>query len=152
VSQDSHVFTENLRFNISLGDEAGFEDFWEQSLKSIPYLIRWGMKPDDKILPKTLSMGQKQLLSGLRALFLRKPIILMDEISSGLDSELESALRDMIKFFQSSSMTIIVTHRLETIMKADQLLLLDKGMLIAKGTNRELRSIPKYLEFMNHLN
>jgi ATP-binding cassette subfamily B protein len=152
VSQDSHVFTENLKFNITLGGDLGFEEFWHQAIISIPYLTRWGKKPDDKIDPKQLSMGQKQLLSGLRALFLKKPIILMDEISSGLDSELESALRDMIKFFQSRSMTIIVTHRLETIMKADQLLLLDSGQLIAKGTNSQLRSIPKYLEFMNHLN
>jgi ATP-binding cassette subfamily B protein len=152
VSQDSHVFTDNLKFNVTLGADAGFEDFWKQAIISIPYLTRWGRTPEDKINPKELSMGQKQLLSGLRALFLKKPIILMDEISSGLDSELESALRDMIKFFQSRSMTIIVTHRLETILKADQLLLLDAGKLIAKGTNSELRSFPKYLEFMNHLN
>jgi ATP-binding cassette subfamily B multidrug efflux pump len=152
VSQESHVFTDNLQFNITLGADAGFADFWKQAIISIPYLTRWGRLPEHRIEPKQLSMGQKQLLSGLRALFLKKPIILMDEISSGLDSELESALRDMIKFFQSRSMTIIVTHRLETIMKADQLLLLDAGKLVAKGTNSELRSFPKYLEFMNHLN
>ncbi len=152
VSQESHVFTDNLQFNITLGADAGFADFWKQAIISIPYLTRWGRLPEHRIEPKQLSMGQKQLLSGLRALFLKKPIILMDEISSGLDSELESALRDMIKFFQSRSMTIIVTHRLETIMKADQLLLLDAGKLVAKGTNSELRSFPKYSEFMNHLN
>jgi ABC-type multidrug transport system fused ATPase/permease subunit len=152
VSQDSHVFTENLKFNIALGTEDGFAEFWQYAIESIPYLKRWGMRPESSIDPKALSMGQKQLLSGLRALFLKKPIILMDEISSGLDSELESALRDMIKFFQSRSMTIIVTHRLETILKADQLLLLDGGKLMAKGTNNQLRSYPKYLEFLNHLN
>jgi ABC-type multidrug transport system fused ATPase/permease subunit len=151
VSQDSHVFTETLTFNITLGVEEGFEDFWNQAKISIPYLGRWGITPTEVLKPKLLSMGQKQLISGLRALFLKKPIILMDELSSGLDSELESALRDLLKFFQSRSMTIIVTHRLETILKSDHLLLLDQGKLVAQGSHRELSRVEKYQEFLQHL-
>lgn len=152
ISQDSHVFTESLRSNITLGTEDKFEDFWSLATTSIPYLKRWGLTPDDKITPKNLSMGQKQLISGLRALFLKKPIILMDEISSGLDSELEAALRDLVRFFQSRSMTIIVTHRLETILNSDQLLLLDKGHLVAKGSPLELGRVSKFQDFISHLN
>ncbi|MES2527603.1 MAG: ABC transporter ATP-binding protein [Bdellovibrionota bacterium] len=152
ISQDSHVFSETLKFNITLGVEEDFEVFWAKATSSIPYLLRWEVKPEDKLNPKTLSMGQKQLLSGLRALYLKKPIILMDEISSGLDSELESALRDLIKFFQSRSITIIVTHRLETILKSDQLLLLDKGRVEALGPHEVLRKIPQYQNFLKHLN
>lgn len=151
ISQDSHVFTETLKFNITLGSETGFDEFWSLATKNIPYLGRWGIKPDEKIDPKIFSMGQKQLLSGLRALFLNKPIILMDEISSGLDSELESALRDLIKFFQSRSITIIVTHRLETILKSNSLLLLDQGRLLAHGDHKELQDHQKYKEFLSHL-
>lgn len=151
ISQESHVFTETLKFNITLGTDNGFDDFWVLAQKSIPYLSRWGVKPEDKIQPKSLSMGQKQLLSGLRALFLKKPIILMDEISSGLDSELEAALRDLIKFFQSRSMTIIVTHRLETILNSHKLILLEKGHIIATGPHQIMREIPKYQEFLKHL-
>ncbi len=151
ISQDSHVFTETLKFNITLGYEKGFEDFWKLASEAIPYLKRWTFGPEDKIDSKSLSMGQKQLISGLRALFLKKPIILMDEISSGLDSDLEKALRDLIKFFQSRSMTIIVTHRLETILKSDHLLLLAHGNLIAQGTHGELTPNPQYQEFLKHL-
>jgi len=151
ISQDSHVFTETLKFNITLGYDIGFEDFWDLAKKNIPYLGRWGLMPDEKIDPKLFSMGQKQLLSGLRALFLKKPIILMDEISSGLDSELELALRDLTKFFQSRSITIIVTHRLETILKSDSLILLDKGHLLVKGNHAELQNHPKFNEFLTHL-
>jgi ATP-binding cassette subfamily B protein len=151
ISQDSHVFTETLKFNITLGYNFGFEEFWELAKNNIPYLVRWGLMPDETIDPKQFSMGQKQLLSGLRALFLKKPIILMDEISSGLDSELESALRDLIQFFQSRSITIIVTHRLETILKSDSLLLLDQGHLLAKGNHAELQNHPKFREFLSHL-
>lgn len=152
ISQDSHVFTESMRFNITLGVEEDFAAFWERATSSIPYLLRWGIKPEDKINPKTMSMGQKQLLSGLRALYLKKPIILMDEISSGLDSELESALRDLIKFFQSRSITIIVTHRLETILKSDQLMLLEKGRVEALGPHEVLKKFPQYQNFLRHLN
>ena len=151
ISQDSHVFSETLKFNITLGYDIGFEEFWDLATKNIPYLNRMGVLPSEKIDPKLFSMGQKQLLSGLRALFLKKPIILMDEISSGLDSELESALRDLIKFFQSRSITIIVTHRLETILKSNSLLLLDKGHLLAQGNHAQLQGHPKYDEFLSHL-
>ena len=151
ISQDSHVFTETLKFNITLGHDQGFEEFWELASRSIPYLGRWDLKPFDKIIPRTLSMGQKQLVSGLRALFLKKPIILMDEISSGLDSELEAALRDLISFFQSRSMTIIVTHRLETILNSHKLLLLEKGKVLAQGNHEIMRGVPQYREFLDHL-
>lgn len=151
ISQDSHVFTETLKFNITLGHIEGFANFWELAKKNIPYLVRWGLRIEDMVDPKLLSMGQKQLLSGLRALFLKKPIILMDEISSGLDSELESALRDLIKFFQSQSITIIVTHRLETILSSNSLLLLDQGQLLAQGSYGQLQNHPKFQEFISLL-
>ncbi len=151
ISQDSHVFTETLKFNVTLGADSGFDEFWATASKSIPYLGRFGLAPTDKIDPKALSMGQKQLISGLRALFLKKPIILMDEISSGLDSELEAALRDLIRFFQSRSMTIIVTHRLETILNSHVLLLLEKGKIIASGPHQIMRGVSQYQEFLKHL-
>lgn len=151
ISQDSHVFTETLKFNITLGTDQGFDEFWKIAIESIPYLTRWRLTPEDKINPKSLSMGQKQLISGLRALFLKKPIILMDEISSGLDSELETALRDLIYFFQSRSMTIIVTHRLETILNSHKLILLEHGKIMAMGSHQHMKEIPKYQEFLNHL-
>lgn len=152
ISQESHVFSSTLKENITLGDNKNFEFFWNQAKSSIPYLETWQISPEDIIRPKELSMGQKQLISGLRALFLKKPIILLDEISSGLDSELEAALRDMIKFFQKYSMTIVVTHRLETIIKADQLLLLENGKVVIKGKHQDLRLNPKYESFLRHLN
>ncbi|HXH32413.1 MAG TPA: ABC transporter ATP-binding protein [Bacteriovoracaceae bacterium] len=151
ISQDSHVFTETLKFNITLGAPEGFEEFWGRAVKSIPYLGRWDLQPHQIVVSKDLSMGQKQLVSGLRALFLKKPIILMDEISSGLDSELEAALRDLIHFFQQRSMTIIVTHRLETILKSDQLILLEAGRVEAKGTHQQLAGTERYQNFLKHL-
>ena len=98
-----------------------------------------------------MSMGQKQLISGLRAMYLKKPVILMDEISSGLDSDLESALKDLIHFFRSQTMTIIVTHRLETILNSDQLILMDQGKMVGQGSYEQLKKVPKFNEFLAHL-
>jgi len=151
VSQDSHIFTDTLYFNITLGYEKDFQAFWQRALDFIPYLKTWGFSPSDKMTQLQLSMGQKQLLSGLRAMYLKKPIILMDEISSGLDSELELALRDLLRFFQSSCMTIIVTHRLETILHSTKLLLLEKGELVVQGSHRDLIHHEKYQKFLEHL-
>jgi ABC-type multidrug transport system fused ATPase/permease subunit len=151
ISQDSHVFTETLKFNLTLGADQGFEEFWEMAKTSIPYLTKWDFTPSKMVNPKSLSLGQKQLLSGLRALFLKKPIILMDEISSGLDSELELALRDLIKMFQSQTITIIVTHRLETILNSQKIMLLDKGKSLAIGPHESMMNLPQYREFLKHL-
>ena len=65
-------------------------------------------------------------------------MILFDEISSGLDSELEEALREVILLVQRESMTFVVAHRMETVLGADHILLLEDGKLMSSGTHAEL--------------
>lgn len=153
VSQDSHVFSASVEFNIAFElNVAGFEEFWQSAKKALPYLERWGIGPDSLIDVKSLSLGQKQLLSGLRACFLRKPIVLFDEVSSGLDPDLEKALRDLVLIVQKHSLTIIVTHRLETILSATQLLVMRDGELVDRGAPQDLmQSSDLFREFIDHL-
>ncbi len=153
VSQDSHVFSSSVEFNIALDlNVTGFQEFWQNALKALPYLGRWEIHPDTPVDVKTLSLGQKQLLSGLRACFLRKPIVLFDEVSSGLDPDLEKALRDLVLIVQRHSLTIIVTHRLETILSATKLLVMKEGRLMDTGSPRELmQSSEIFREFIEHL-
>lgn len=151
ISQDSHVFSENLEFNIGLGKTEGMSDFWIYASKQIPYLTRWGLGLADTIEPNKISMGQKQLISGLRALYLNKKVIMLDEISSGLDPELEKAYRDLLHLLRERSMTIIVTHRLETILEADQVFLMDAGRIMAHGKHQQMVDIPAYRSFIEHL-
>ncbi|MBP9674699.1 MAG: ABC transporter ATP-binding protein [Bacteriovoracaceae bacterium] len=139
VSQDSHLFSESLRFNMLMGREiSDVDERFIQMQNEIPYLKTWGIALDDKINPKKLSSGQKQLISALRACFLKKPILLFDEISSALDSELEEALRKLVLWVQKDSITFVVAHRLETIISADNILVLGGGRLVASGTHQEL--------------
>tara|TARA_B100001971_G_scaffold215195_1_gene260259 strand:+ start:86126 stop:87919 length:1794 start_codon:yes stop_codon:yes gene_type:complete len=154
ISQDSHVFSETLKFNISFGQKSDeeFEQFWNNVIESIPYLKRWNIKPSDELKPKELSLGQKQLICALRSCFLVKPIVLFDEISSGLDSELEEALRKLVLLIQKKSLTIIVAHRIETIIQANQILVMQDGKLIDQGKHDQLlERCATYQEFINQV-
>lgn len=154
VSQDSHVFSESLRFNISLGEKVNqdFDVFWSYVCDEISYLKHWSVKADTIIDPKKLSLGQKQLISALRSCYLTKPIVLFDEISSGLDIELELALRKLVLMVQKNSLTFIVAHRIETITKANQILVMNNGKLEAIGTHDKLSLDSKiYQEFISQL-
>lgn len=156
ISQDSHVFSADLKFNISLDineDVLKIEKFWDQVKEEIPYLKKWAIELDDLIDPKELSLGQKQLLSALRSCYLVRPIVLFDEISSGLDSELEEALRKLVLLIQENSLTIIVAHRVETIVKADQIIVLENGKIQGKGKHTELlQNSSVYQDFITQLN
>lgn len=158
VSQESHIFSETLIFNITLRRELEsseikhFEEKWKKFEERIPYLKSMNLKAFDKITPSVLSLGQRQLLAGVRACFLKKNIVFFDEISSALDSELEYALRVCILLIQQYSLTIIVAHRVETIVRADQILVMDKGRVIDSGRHEELmiKSLV-YQEFIREL-
>ena len=125
VSQDSHVFTQTLRFNITLeqAEDPEFSKFLNEVRGSIDYFKRWDIQEEDIINPKELSAGQKQLISALRSCYLKKPIVLFDEISSSLDADLELALRKLVLMIQENALTIIVAHRIETVVEPIRFLL-----------------------------
>ncbi|MBT7609087.1 MAG: ABC transporter ATP-binding protein [Bacteriovoracaceae bacterium] len=154
VSQDSHVFTESLEFNITLSEQEAekFKIFWEFMILEMEYLRNWKISPRDIIYPSELSIGQKQLIAGVRACYQQKPLVLFDEISSGLDSSLEKALRKVVLLVQKNSITMIVAHRLETIIAADCIHVLESGRLISSGNHQDLvRDSLLYREFMEEL-
>lgn len=154
VSQDSHVFSSSLQFNITLSYEGkdDFDKFWKVIYEKIPYIQHWGIKPEDQCHPKELSLGQKQLICALRSCYLAKPIVLFDEISSALDSELEDALKKLVLMIQEHSLTIIVAHRIETIRNADQIIVMDNGKVVSSGTHANLlKESDHYQKFIEQL-
>ena len=140
VSQDSHIFSESIYFNITMGHDRGddFDEFWNWVSKQIEYISIWGITPKTKIKQNELSLGQKQLLAAIRACYLKKPIVLFDEISSSLDSNLEFALRKMVLLVQRNAITFIVAHRLETIAEAQDILVMEAGKLVSRGDHSNL--------------
>ncbi|MBC7539757.1 MAG: ABC transporter ATP-binding protein [Bacteriovorax sp.] len=154
VSQESHIFSESLMFNITLKrtQPHDFVENWNFLLDNIPYLKSWGLGPNDLVIPSSLSLGQRQLLAGVRACYIKKNIVFFDEISSALDSDLEYALRKLVLLIQEFSLTVIVAHRVETIINADKILVMNKGRVIDSGKHSELivRSVV-YQDFIREL-
>lgn len=151
VSQESHIFSESLMFNITLQriPPADFQEQWRFLCQNIPYLVHWGIQPDQKIKPQALSLGQRQLLAAIRACYLKKNVVFFDEISSALDSELEYALRKLVLLIQEFSLTVIVAHRIETIMAAEKIIVMEKGRLKDSGIHTELMARSKvYQDFI----
>ncbi len=154
ISQESHIFSESMAFNIGLVPQTTEElvQFWDWAKKQIPYLKSWGMELESWLEPKNLSQGQRQLVAALRSCFLKKPIVLFDEISSALDGELEAALSKAISIIQRNSLTLVVAHRLETVIKADYILVLHEGRIADFGHHRELlKKGQLYCQFLQEL-
>lgn len=157
VTQDSHIFSESLLFNISLDkkltqEDPSFVHFWELVTKHLPYLAEFDLHPMKEINPKSLSLGQKQLISALRALYHHRPIVLFDEVSSGLDSFLEESLRKLIKLLQKKSLTIVVSHRIETLIDANKIIVIKDGVIEGVGEHQDLlNNSATYLEFISEL-
>ncbi|MDE2184689.1 MAG: ABC transporter ATP-binding protein [Alphaproteobacteria bacterium] len=87
---------------------------------------------------QTLSGGQRQCLSIARAMLSNAPIVVLDEPSSNLDAKTECQLMDAIKRLTASRTSLIIAHRLGTVMEADEILVLDQGRIVQRGRHTQL--------------
>ncbi|WP_432264480.1 ABC transporter transmembrane domain-containing protein [Brumicola blandensis] len=97
-----------------------------------------------------LSGGQKQRIAIARAVLAKRPILLLDEATSALDASSEKYVKQALDTLMNQTTTIIIAHRLSTVINADNIIVLEHGRLIAQGTHESLlESSPVYKEFVD---
>ena len=86
----------------------------------------------------TLSGGQRQRLAIARAILDASPLLLLDEATSALDAESEVLVQGALEKLMEQRTTLVIAHRLATVLKADRILVMDAGRIVEEGTHRQL--------------
>jgi ABC-type multidrug transport system fused ATPase/permease subunit len=148
VPQDVIIINGSIRENIAMGynakqfDDLDFQDAIELSqLRSLIDSLPDGLDSELGDHGSNLSGGQRQRIGIARALFTKPRILILDEATSSLDGSTEANISDSLYALRSKITVIVIAHRLSSIMKADEILYLDRGTIIASGNFEELRNL-----------
>lgn len=143
VFQSVYLFHDTIANNIRFGQpDAPMEKVAEAAKKARCYDFIMALPQDfDTIIGEggtTLSGGERQRLSIARAIMKDAPIIILDEATANVDPENEKELMEAITELTQEKTVIIIAHRLKTVRRADQILVVDNGQIVQRGTHDEL--------------
>jgi ATP-binding cassette subfamily B multidrug efflux pump len=143
VLQDVFLFAGTIRDNITLGSKDIIdEQIWAAAdlvgarrfIERLPGALEYPVMERGA----TLSVGQRQLISFVRAMVYQPRIIILDEATSSVDSETEELIQQAIEKLMQGRTSLVIAHRLSTIQKADRIIVLDRGEIKESGTHEEL--------------
>ena len=143
VLQDTLLFSTTVRENIAYGRPDASENEIHQAAERAQaddFISRMPQGYESPVGERGghLSVGQRQRIGIARAFLKNAPILLLDEPTSALDPTTEAAIMETIKELMSGRTTLIVTHRLATIHRVDQIVVLEHGCIVEKGTGPDL--------------
>ncbi len=143
VTQEPILFNDTIANNITLGIEHATQDAIEQAAKvanAHNYIVQKeeGYNTNIGDRGSKLSGGERQRLTIARAVLKNPPILILDEATSSLDTESERLVQDAINNLMSNRTSIVIAHRLSTIRHANEIIVLQKGEIVERGTHDEL--------------
>lgn len=143
VFQDNELFSSTIRENVAYGAEGATEKEIIRALKqanAYDFVIKFKDGLDAKIGERgvKLSGGQKQRIQIARAILHNKPILILDEATSSLDSKSERLVQDALEKLFKNKLVIIIAHRFSTIQDVDRIVVLGDGVIADEGTPQEL--------------
>lgn len=142
VLQDSWLFSGTIKENIAYGREASDEEIVEAAKSAHAHKFIMQLKEGYNTIVSedggNLSQGQKQLLCIARIMLMKPPMLILDEATSSIDTRTERQIQDAFDTMMKGRTTFIVAHRLSTIQKADQILVMKAGQIIEQGNHCEL--------------
>ena len=143
VPQDTVLFNDTIRYNIRYGrwDAVDAEVEEAARMAQIDGFIRLAPKGYETEVGERglkLSGGEKQRVAIARTILKAPPILLLDEATSALDSHTERDIQDALDRVSRNRTTLVIAHRLSTIVGADEILVLDQGVIVERGTHQEL--------------
>ena len=142
VSQESILFNDSIENNIVFGEEYDKEKLIEaaQIANAHEFILEFKDKYKTNIGDggNKLSGGQRQRISIARAVYKNPPILVLDEATSALDTESEKLVQDALNKLMTNRTSIVIAHRLSTIQHADEIIVLQKGAIIERGSHQFL--------------
>lgn len=142
VLQDSWLFQGTIKDNIAYGQKASDEEIIAAAKKAHAHKFIIQLKDGyDTLISEdggNLSQGQRQLLCIARIMLVKPPMLILDEATSSIDTRTERQIQEAFDLMMKGRTTFIVAHRLSTIQKADQILVMNHGQIIEQGKHEEL--------------
>jgi ATP-binding cassette, subfamily B, bacterial len=143
VSQDIHLFNDSVAANIAFGSPEATADDIEVAARCANAHDFITALPDGYATVigergSRLSGGQRQRIAIARAILKNAPVLVLDEATSALDTVSEAAVQEALERLRTGRTTIVIAHRMSTVLGADRIVLVQDGRIVAEGTHTEL--------------
>ena len=143
VTQETYLFHDTIRTNLQYANLVATRSEMEGACRvaNIHHFISELPDGYDTVVGERgyrLSGGEKQRIALARVILKDPKVLVLDEATSSLDSESEKLIQEALKRVMAERTSIVIAHRLSTILAADQILVIDKGMIVERGVHAEL--------------